>query len=210
MKIAGIQITIEKSFWIYILVGFLFNLMTPTGIPFFLFTTSILFGSVLLHELAHALAARYFGYSTKGISLTFFGGIAFIEKLKSNKPWHEILISAAGPMFNLCIIFPIFLYLSHITCGISAEHWFDYIWIINLMLGVFNLVPAYPMDGGRIFRSLFSLFFGHKIATDMAHGLAIILCILFVITAIKYTLPMLIIIVIFILLSIWAERNMRV
>jgi len=114
-----------------------------------------LFVSILFHELAHALVARYFGLSIRGITLFIFGGVAELE----DHPPHarsEFFVALAGPIASLllAILFQV-LYANavHNDWPLAAEGLLTYLAILNFVLAVFNLIPAFPLDGGRILRS---------------------------------------------------------
>lgn len=111
---------------------------------------SLVFGSVLLHELGHALAGRRFGIQTRDITLYPFGGVARME-MGRLRPLPELFVSLAGPAVNLGLAA---LGLGLMVLGLPLG---QELLIINLGLGLFNLLPAYPMDGGRVLRALFSL-----------------------------------------------------
>lgn len=122
----------------------------------------IIFSCVTLHELGHSLWAKKKGYPTKDILLIFIGGLARINKLP-NKPKEELGIATAGPAINALIAFIFFI----------IALFFDYelinwVWQINIAILCFNLIPAYPMDGGRILRSLLNYFVEDKKATKFA------------------------------------------
>ena len=115
---------------------------------------SILFISVLLHELGHSFKALELGYETKHITLYPFGGIAAIGpssktgQLMQEVPSHELKIALAGPFTNLVI----FLLALPLYLMFDIPFLLEFM-ILNLAMGIFNLLPAYPMDGGRVLRS---------------------------------------------------------
>lgn len=118
--------------------------------------------SITLHELAHSLTARIFGYQTKDITLSLIGGCASLISLPK-KAYQELLTAAAGPAmsFALAILFWVVAMLVPYTVFVYAA-------VMNLMLGLFNLLPALPMDGGRVFRSALRLFMPRVKATYIA------------------------------------------
>ena len=121
-----------------------------------------LFGSVVLHELGHALAARRFGIRTAHITLYPFGGVAAIERLPK-RPREEILVALAGPATNALLAFvflPIGLLLGSVPIAVVG--------VLNVLMGLFNLLPAFPMDGGRVLRALLSTSLGHVRASRLA------------------------------------------
>jgi len=116
-------------------------------------TSILFFVSVLLHEVGHAVVAKKYNHNVKKIKLFIFGGISEITEEPKN-PKEELFISAAGPAvtFLLAIIFYGLAYLSKGNIYLYAL--FHYLGLINLILGIFNILPGFPLDGGRILRAL--------------------------------------------------------
>jgi len=139
--------------------------------PYFLgFLLSVgLFVSITLHELGHSWVALRQNIQIQNITLMFFGGIAQLDNLPRT-PSKEAKIAIAGPLVSLVIALPCLF----IGLYIQAKEMPDlilYVWqlgLINLVLALFNLLPAFPMDGGRIFRSLLSYKFNYRMATKIA------------------------------------------
>jgi Zn-dependent protease/CBS domain-containing protein len=170
-KILGISINLHLTFFILpilasIVAGF-------KGVFLVLF----IFLCVTLHELSHSLAALYFGIRVKNITLYPIGGIATMDTMP-NRPRDELIISIAGPSSNFVIAAILYLVLQNILppaalYNISGRitNWQEVfgatIWI-NVMLGLFNLLPAFPMDGGRIFRAFLAQFMDYRRATRIA------------------------------------------
>jgi Zn-dependent protease/CBS domain-containing protein len=133
-----------------------------------------LFGSVLLHELGHAVTAKQYGIRTLEIVMFPIGGVARLERLP--KAREEFWVALAGPLVNVVIAAGIFAYLSQAGQMVGLEalseptDWnlAQRIAIGNLLLFAFNLLPAYPMDGGRILRSLLALRRPEDEATQIA------------------------------------------
>lgn len=121
-----------------------------------------LFGSVILHELGHALAARSFGIRTRDITLYPFGGVAALEGL-SDDTRKELVIAIAGPLVN-ALLFGVALAI----WGVTGATWLAVVAAMNLVMGLFNLIPAFPMDGGRILRSLLAEWLGFVRASGIA------------------------------------------
>lgn len=120
------------------------------------------FASVLLHELGHALVARHFGVRVSGIELSFFGGAAKMVELPRTAN-HEVAIAAAGPAVSLA--------LGGLGFGLAAiTHVAAFAWLgwTNFILAGFNLIPALPMDGGRILRALLTRKMDFVRATDVS------------------------------------------
>jgi Zn-dependent protease/CBS domain-containing protein len=133
-----------------------------------------LFGSVILHELGHALVARRYGIQTTEIVMFPIGGMARLERQPKGR--EELWISLAGPLVNLVIAGGLFAYLAA-SGGLlmpaqlrepTDANLAERIAVGNLVLFVFNLLPAYPMDGGRVLRALLALRRPEEEATRMA------------------------------------------
>jgi Zn-dependent protease/CBS domain-containing protein len=112
----------------------------------------LLYGSVLLHEISHALTARGFGLPVRGISLHFLGGHTEIER-ESPTPGRDILISAAGPAVSLAVGGVAFVAYGLVEQPV-AEYILFGLYFANLVVGIFNLLPALPLDGGHIVRAI--------------------------------------------------------
>jgi Zn-dependent protease len=150
-----------------------------------------LFGCVVLHELGHALMARSYGIGTRDITLFPIGGVARLERM-SEKPGEEIAIAVAGPLVNVVIAAGLWIGLSlaglppHLMAqSLSHGSLLDRLLILilsaNITLVVFNLIPAFPMDGGRVFRALLSVGFGRLQGTEIAVAVSKVLAVLFVV-----------------------------
>ncbi len=144
----------------------------------------LIFFCVLLHEFGHALAARRYGIRTPDITLLPIGGVARVERMPEN-PRQEIVIALAGPAVNVVIAVLLWIGLAltghMIWPGSPAldDSFADTVLRVNVMLLLFNLIPAFPMDGGRVLRALLTLKIGHTRATQIAaqigQALAIVL-----------------------------------
>ncbi len=125
------------------------------------------FGCVVLHELGHSLMARRYGIRVRDIVLFPIGGVARAESIPED-PRQEISVAVAGPVVNFFIAGVLFAVLAARGVPPTGSGFFiDLAWV-NLALGVFNLVPAFPMDGGRILRGLLSLRMPYLLATRRA------------------------------------------
>jgi len=135
-------------------------------------TTLTLFASVLTHEFGHSLVAIREGIPIKKITLFIFGGVAQMEA-EPNNPATEFKVTAAGPLTSLLIaIFFGALYFLILPAGNLISEAIYFVAQLNLIMAVFNLVPAFPLDGGRIFRSLVWYFNKNMLkATRIAVGL---------------------------------------
>ncbi|MGZ8562219.1 MAG: site-2 protease family protein [Candidatus Limnocylindria bacterium] len=162
-RIFGVQITLHPSwFVIAVIVTYLMAAgqlpATYPGWPEAVYwvvgavISLLFFGSVLAHELSHALVARRFGMRVRDITLFIFGGAASLEG-DAERPRDEALIAAAGPLTSLAIGAAL-LGLSLVIAQPEVEAIVGWLGFINLTLGVFNLIPGFPMDGGRILRAV--------------------------------------------------------
>ncbi|MDD5201488.1 MAG: site-2 protease family protein [Terrimicrobiaceae bacterium] len=147
---------------------------------------SLLFLCVLLHEFGHAFAARAYGIRTPDITLLPIGGVARLERMPEN-PIQELVIAIAGPMVNVVIALAIWAALGFPTAdtlalpeGRASVLSLDLLQM-NAMLVVFNLIPAFPMDGGRVLRALLALRLDRahatRIAARIGQGIAVIFAI---------------------------------
>ena len=135
-----------------------------------------LFFCVVAHEFGHALMARRFGIRTPDITLLPIGGMARLERMPKD-PVQEIWVAVAGPAVNI-VIWAVLVLLLGLGPGLPAldetdlagSNFFAQLAAINLMLVLFNMIPAFPMDGGRVFRALLSLKMGRARATAIAAG----------------------------------------
>lgn len=169
----------------------------------FVFT---LFFCVLLHEFGHVLSARYFGVDTHDIILSIIGGVARLKKLPE-RPIHELIVAIAGPMVNVGIVLILSLILFlfgqpifEVTGAGNGDNVIfnagNFIQILigtNIVLAVFNLIPAFPMDGGRVLRSLLNMKLSRLRATFIAMILGQIIAVCFAVYGIyegNYTLSL--------------------
>ena len=186
-RVAGIDLKIHLTFvlflvWIafkYYSVGGL--AAARHGVLFIL----LLFGCVLLHELGHALTAKKFGIGTTDIILLPIGGVARLEGIP-NDPKQEFLIAIAGPLVNVLIAILLVFYLGHRSAMSGFEGlitprvaMLSKLATVNIGLVLFNLIPAFPMDGGRILRSILAMRMNYLRATEIAAFIGQALAILF-------------------------------
>ncbi|RTL96139.1 CBS domain-containing protein [Ancylobacter aquaticus] len=173
---------------------------------------ALLFLCVLLHEFGHIFAARRYGVKTPEVTLWPFGGIARLERIPE-KPSEELVVALAGPAVNVVIAAVLLVFLGG---NVGVEHieaienpqvsLLAKLAAANIFLVVFNLIPAFPMDGGRVLRALLAMKMSHAQATQMAasigQGLAIGLGVLGI-----FGNPMLIIIAVFVFLAASGEAG---
>ncbi|MCB2209445.1 site-2 protease family protein [bacterium] len=175
-KIAGIDLKIHMTFFL-LLIFTAFSTLFSGGTTVTMLTELAfilaLFLFVILHELGHALVARRFGYPTQDIVLLPIGGMARMEL--PDKPGQELLVALAGPLVNLLLAgaFLVGLLLSgFFTQPLSVSLLTENIWMrlttVNITLALFNLIPAFPMDGGRVLRALLASRMNRVKATQTA------------------------------------------
>ncbi len=225
----GIPVYVHWSFMLlFFWIGYL-TLTMGLGLKFFTWYSALfiaIFICVVLHEFGHALTAKKFGVATRDIILSPIGGIARLEKLPE-KPIQEFLVAIAGPLVNVVIF--LVLYLFHVLFDYgNIQLWelgfremmfellngsfFTFLFTtmigLNLGLAVFNMIPAFPMDGGRILRSLLAIKFSRVRATQVATIVAQILAIAGFVFAIMGTQIILSLICVFIFLAARSENKM--
>lgn len=189
-KLAGIDVYMQATF--LLLVGFIIlvnwaeshNLSQVLyGVVFVL----VIFGCIVLHELGHALTARRFGIRTRDIVLLPIGGVARLERMPE-EPNQELLVAVAGPAVNVAIAAALLVALSlggHFptlqqteTISWTGHNFLANLLAVNVWLVVFNLIPAFPMDGGRVLRALLAKRMDYTDATQAAahvgQGIALI------------------------------------
>jgi Zn-dependent protease/CBS domain-containing protein len=175
-KIAGIDLKVHLTFvLILIWVGLMQWRIggTPAIVPGVLFIL-VLFGCVVLHELGHALTARRYGIQTRDITLLPIGGVARLERMPE-EPSQELAVALAGPAVNVVIAAVLGLLLAATGAWIPLESmdpvrgpFLQRLLIVNVFLAVFNMIPAFPMDGGRVLRALLASRMGFPKATQVA------------------------------------------
>jgi len=187
-KLFGIDIKLHPTFLlllVWVSSTTLFGGGDIQAIAREIFVILALFSFVVLHELGHALTARRFGIPTRDITLLPIGGVARLEKLPE-EPKKEFLVAIAGPLVNL-VIGAVLLGMLALTNGLSGLTSIEafsasigaQLMVANFTLFAFNLLPAFPMDGGRILRALlatrYELVKATQIAANVGRGFALLL-----------------------------------
>jgi len=176
-RLAGIDVYVHATFFILIAwIALAYwqaegNIAAViSGVGFIL----ALFACVVLHELGHALTARRYGIRTRHITLLPIGGIAALERMPED-PKQEMIVALAGPAVNLVIALGLWLWLSASNSVVAAGEldvvegpFLGRLMAVNVMLAVFNMLPALPMDGGRVFRAALAMRMDQAAATETA------------------------------------------
>ncbi len=205
-KLAGIDVFIHFTFFLLLAwIAFVYYNQSGSvnaavaGIFFIL----VIFGCVVLHELGHALTARKFGIQTRDIILLPIGGVARLEKMP-DEPRQELYVALAGPAVNIVIAaaLGVFLYITEgftplsQLAGASAS-FAERIMAVNIFLVIFNMIPAFPMDGGRVLRSVLAMRLPYAKATQYAATLGQGIAVLFGIFGLFFN-PLLLFIALFV------------
>ncbi|MCU0357605.1 MAG: site-2 protease family protein [Cyclobacteriaceae bacterium] len=215
-RVAGIQIFVHWTF--LILIGWIVYINLRQGMGAIDIIWSVLFiltlfACVTFHELGHALAAKRYHIKTRNITLLPIGGLAQLESIPE-KPKEELVVALAGPLVNIVISSVIFVIIqpnpetiqSLDLTRLSHHNFLFSLMVVNIWLAVFNLIPAFPMDGGRVFRALLSFKFERHVATRIAASVGQLLAVGFVFIGFFYN-PFLIFIGLFIFLGAQAEAQ---
>jgi Zn-dependent protease/predicted transcriptional regulator len=150
---------------------------------------------IVVHELAHALVARHYGVATRDIMLFSVGGIASLERMPE-RPSQELAVALVGPMVNLGLAAVLLPFRGAFV---------DELIYVNVGLALFNLIPAFPMDGGRALRALLAMNMPPERATDIAAGLGRALAVVLAVIGLFYT-PMLVLIAVVVWFGATQER----
>jgi Zn-dependent protease len=186
VSIFGIEVRIHLTFLLF-LVWIWFSYYQVAGfagaVQGVLFILA-LFACVLLHEFGHAFAARGFGIETPDITLLPIGGVARLNRIP-DKPWQELVVAIAGPLVNV-VIAGVLIFVIHTSATLEQLEYLENPRVellaklasVNVMLVLFNLIPAFPMDGGRVLRALLAMAMPYARATQIAawigQGLAVV------------------------------------
>jgi Zn-dependent protease len=217
-RVAGINVDIHATFLIllaWIALADYEQTRTASGALIGVLLTLAIFASVVLHEFGHALTAARFGVKTRSITLLPIGGVAQLERMPE-RPRQELLIAIAGPAVTLAII--VVLYLAILVAGglratspgpVSSARAFaaQVMWVNVFLLG-FNLLPAFPMDGGRVLRAALAMRMTFARATEIAARAGKAFALLFALAGLfVVNNPFLVIIAVFVWLSAAAEAG---
>jgi Zn-dependent protease len=177
--VAGIPVRLHVTFGLLLVFIFGIHLAGGSGVVQSLEGVGLIvavFACVVLHEFGHALTARRYGVRTRDITILPIGGVARLERIPE-KPLQEIVVALAGPAVNLLIACLLLLPFAATLAGVErleavagALHGnvLAELFVVNVFLAVFNLVPAFPMDGGRVLRAVLATRLEYVRATQIA------------------------------------------
>lgn len=213
-RIAGTEIRLHLTFFL-LLAWFGLDYYKSGGTSaavYGVLLTCLVFLCVLLHEFGHAFAARYYGIRTPDITLYPFGGVARIERMPE-KPWEEVVVAIAGPMVNVVIAGVLWLVVLGFRLPVPEDveslknNIAAALLGVNIMLVLFNLLPAFPMDGGRVLRAFMAMRLGHNRATQIAARIGQFLAVGLGFLGLTTSNPMLILVAFFVFAAAASEAG---
>jgi len=215
-KVAGIRVQVHFTFLIFmawiVLSGLIAGNTQQVVLANALFMLG-LFSCVVLHEFGHALTAKYYGILTKDITLLPIGGVARLERMPDD-PRQELWVALAGPAVNVVIAAGLYTWLYFTRGGMNLSgidvargSFAERILLVNISLVVFNMLPAFPMDGGRVVRALLATRMEYARATQIAANLGQGMALLFGLVGFFYN-PMLMFIALFVWIGAAQESSM--
>jgi Zn-dependent protease len=204
-RIGGIDVRIHVTFFLLLAwIAFIYNRSggmsaAINGVVFVL----LIFLLVVLHEFGHAFAARHYGIETRDITLLPIGGLARLERMP-DKPREEVVVALAGPAVNVVIAAALALFIG-LNRGWPDPHVMEEtglplafrLFAVNVWLVLFNMIPAFPMDGGRVLRAVLAMRMNYARATQVAASIGQGIAFLFFIVGLWWN-PMLLLIAVFI------------
>ncbi|MCL6106597.1 MAG: site-2 protease family protein [Actinobacteria bacterium] len=185
-RVFGIELRIHVTFFLILLfAAYIWGVGYHEGVPgafYGVLVISVLFVFVVVHELSHSRLAQHYGAEVASITLLPIGGVSLLKKMPE-EPSQELLVSLVGPLSNVVIgILFVILYaflpgkaptttsqaFVNVLTGISVQGFVLYMAFINILLALFNLIPAFPLDGGRVLRSFLAGHMSYTRATRIA------------------------------------------
>ncbi|MDY7096144.1 MAG: site-2 protease family protein, partial [Acidobacteriota bacterium] len=186
-SLAGIPIYVHLTFFLIIpYIAFVAGGAGIAPVAQALLLVLALFGCIVLHELGHALTARRYGIKTRDIILLPIGGVARLERMP-RAPLQELWVAIAGPLVNVVIAILLYLYL-RASGGLASLDQLQpeslsfavQLFAANIFIVLFNLLPAFPMDGGRMLRALLATRMEYAKATRIAASIGQLMAFLFI------------------------------
>ncbi|MDX1629723.1 MAG: site-2 protease family protein, partial [Fulvivirga sp.] len=220
-KIAGIRVLMHWTFLLLLAWIVISEVNKGSDTQTVLLTVAYvlcIFICVILHEFGHALTARKFGIKTRKVTLLPIGGMASMERMPE-KPDQELLVAIAGPAVNVVIALLLMLIgtfnfselfaLENMEslANITPQNFLYALCFINIILVVFNAIPAFPMDGGRVLRALLTYRMERTKATDIAAKLGQVIGVLFILTGFFGNI-LLVLIGVFVMAGAYSENMM--
>lgn len=214
-RIAGVDLYLHWTFALLLAGAFAFYLFGGAGLTMALFGVGLIvavFACVVLHELGHALMARRFDVPTRDITLYPIGGVARLQRIPEH-PQQELLVAIAGPAVNVVLAAVLVGVLLATGQSLApgrgllapAERFLQNLLWINVVLVAFNLLPAFPMDGGRVLRAFLAMRMDYVRATQIAATVGQGMAILFGLVAVLWFNPFLLFIALFVYLGAQQE-----
>lgn len=215
-RIAGIPISVHWTFLVlvaWIALGSAMDDRNPAAVAARVGFILTVFGCIVLHELGHALMARRYGIRTADITLLPIGGVARLARMP-DRPAQELAVALAGPAVTVAIVAALLL------AGVRPWVWlqdgrlrlesgfFANLLTFNAFLALFNLLPAFPMDGGRVLRALLAMRTDYGRATRVAAWFGQAMAIGFAVLGLSVGNPMLVLIAVFVWLGAGAEASL--
>lgn len=214
-RVFGIPIFIHWTF--LILIGYLLYwhlgrgddlATTIEGVGYVL----AIFGCIVLHELGHALAARHYGIPTTDITLLPIGGVARLQRMPE-RPSEELVVALAGPAVNVLLAGGLYVIgvrppadMDPATVLVSGP-FLPRLMFVNIFILLFNLLPAFPMDGGRVLRALLAMVMPYAVATRSAASIGQLMAIIFGFLGLAGGNPFLLLIALFVWIGAEAEAR---
>lgn len=193
-KLLGIRVQVHWTFLLIIAWAVYVGWSQGGGLQSVLWTTALIltiFVCVVLHEMGHSLTARRYGIATRKITLLPIGGVASLDRMPED-PKQELMVAVMGPAVNVMIAGVLFFFVrtklsvfqqpeeaEAFFQQVNAENFLVYLYTTNILLVVFNAIPAFPMDGGRVLRALLSFRMDRVRATQIAADLGKFIAIFF-------------------------------
>jgi stage IV sporulation protein FB len=209
-RVAGIEVRVHITFLLllaFLALGSFASGGAAAAIQVVAFVC-LIFLCVLLHEFGHAMAARRYGIRTPDITLLPIGGLARLERMPE-KPSEELVVAIAGPLVNVVIALLLFPFaqgmfhpevIENAAVGLVPK-----LFTANVMLVLFNLIPAFPMDGGRVLRAFLAMRMDYARATALAASIGQGIAVMGGLWALTHGLPMLVLVAIFIFVGAQSE-----